>query len=296
MRKLLRHLTSYNLLNKKWVFESKKGRYTLPQIAGNLDFHIGASFGRGDVVISTNIRNESHDIDQWLRWNLAIGVDHILLFDNYSSDSIAKIIADSEYSKNVSVIPWPCSPDIHMNDYRIFYTLKLVEKKYKFFLNLDVDEFLFWNDSSACLSDLLQIGNEESGYFIDWRCFGFAKSSDNLVNTALFRIDEEKLNLEERRVLCKTKYIVRPEAVKEAHIHRPVIRECYKPLGRNPALILNHYIARSEDRFNERLKPESHWCVSDYLKRSEIIRGAAIKANIYDDNIIRFAGLKGIVT
>lgn len=125
-----------------------------------------------DAVVCTIARDEEFYIDEWIKYNLALGFSHIYIYDNGTSNNLK-----SKNSNQVTVIYFPgenqmlTSRDIFLLQYK---------NKHKWVAHIDVDEFIvlkkhksiidFLNEYDDCDSialNWIMFGTSNQKYFVD---------------------------------------------------------------------------------------------------------------------------------
>lgn len=91
------------------------------------------------VVICAIARMENQYINDWVRHHLAVGFDHIYLYDNYhGSEERIKDIIDSEFFDRVTIIEVPDKSFIQSKCYNDCYK----ERNFDWMAFIDLDEYI----------------------------------------------------------------------------------------------------------------------------------------------------------
>lgn len=250
------------------------------------------------------VKNEGSYIAEWLNHYQMIGVDHIYLFDNGSSDDTYEQVSRYIESGFVSYINWP-GEKAQLPAYR-FACKKLVG--YSTWVSfLDADEFLFCpnDDIKHFLS-----GFSEAGIGVNWVVFGPCghkeRPSGGVVEnyTKSFKNKDELMNL-------RIKTIARPERVYDiSSQHYCIFKGKEKTVDENHRIMdgsnilvpgrgrafshtneaelirINHYITKSEEELREKCNrgyPDGspNGVFEEHIKRIDF----PLKE---DDSILRF--------
>jgi hypothetical protein len=226
------------------------------------------------LTIATVLRNEGLYIREWLAFYKAIGIDHILIYDNESTDGFQASIRDHLDSGFVEIIPWPhFVENINFQHLGFAHAVSYMAGRTTWLALLDLDEFLF-STRSVRLADTLSDYEDLPALAVYWMNYG----------TSGHRAPPQGLVIENftRRAadngiapIKNFKSIVQPERVKATlGAHRfltdldPVIafNENRVPLTdedrlQHPhtaeILRINHYFSRSWEEFETR--PQDRW-------------------------------------
>jgi hypothetical protein len=75
-----------------------------PNVIGRGPLLASPGFG---VVIVCIVKDEAPYLEEWLAYHLALGVDHVLVYDNGSSDGSAAVLERYQNHGLVTVVDWP---------------------------------------------------------------------------------------------------------------------------------------------------------------------------------------------
>ena len=139
--------------------------------------------------IVTVIKNEHEYLDEWIKYHLNLGINHIFIFEDIDSKSHQDIC--NKYKDNVTlnnirhVI-------IEENDKKLADKLKLTKKvnvqhvyfkcilkylyqlpiKYDWCFVIDNDEFITLENENNKLEDVLNLYNDYDAIVLYWKCYG----------------------------------------------------------------------------------------------------------------------------
>ena len=91
------------------------------------------------VAIVCIVKDEARYLDEWLAYHFALGVSHVLLYDNGSTDGSAELLARYQNHGLVTVIDWPL-PGGQLAAYN--HALRFFGAAADWLAYFDVDEFL----------------------------------------------------------------------------------------------------------------------------------------------------------
>lgn len=120
------------------------------------------------LAICLRFRDEAIYLKEWLDYYIAAGVDHFFLYNNYSQDNYADILAPYVDSALVTLIDWPrtpASPDAE-ND-----CIARTRGHFKWVGFLDADEFVVIRDGQSIV-DLLAEFDDAPGVALHWYYYG----------------------------------------------------------------------------------------------------------------------------
>ena len=123
------------------------------------------------LVVASMFKDEGPYLAEWVSHHLAHGVDHILLYDNASSDNGASEVQPWVDSGHVTLIDWP-EPKVAGSQYRaVHHSLELMRERTRWIAFLDIDEFLF-SPVGKSVPGVLRTFEDEVGVDVHWVCYG----------------------------------------------------------------------------------------------------------------------------
>jgi hypothetical protein len=93
-----------------------------------------------ELAICAVFREEAPFLDEWISFHVGVGVTHLYLYNNLSTDNFEDVLAPWINSGHVSVVDWPV-PIGQISAYR--HCVGRVRGECRWLAFLDVDEFLF---------------------------------------------------------------------------------------------------------------------------------------------------------
>jgi Glycosyl transferase family 2 len=204
------------------------------------------------------VKDEARFLPEWLAHHLTLGVEHVWVYDNNSTDGTAAAIAPFVEEGTVTVVPWPAVPASPASHEHFLAEFGPACTWVAF---LDTDEFLHEAEPGALAATLAASAAPAVG--INWRYFGSAgheRIPGGLVTDVFDRGDAD---------LCHhVKVIARPAAVyRYRNSHNFYYRRgrlARTPDGRrvygsfvtapaHPRLLINHYVYRSREDYERKL-------------------------------------------
>jgi hypothetical protein len=206
------------------------------------------------------VKNEARFLPEWIAHHLNLGVGHVFVYDNASSDETRGAIAPFLKSGLATYLYWPIAPASPSCDVDFLERFGSESRWVAFF---DADEFLFERWPGATMQ-ILKAYEDRPAVAVNWRYFGSAGHTTipaGLV-TDRFRMAD----------VCgddHVKVIVQPsEVFRYRNSHGFYYRRGrlgVTPQGRRvcgsfsawapaPALVLHHYVYRSREDYERKLR------------------------------------------
>ena len=190
------------------------------------------------------MKNEAMNLKLWIDHYISQGVDHFYLIDNGSDDNSVNIINDlikNNYPITLYILP---EQHVQVKHYRYVYDKENLQKKTKWLIVADLDEFFYCKNSK--ISNELQ--NYEDYDFITskWRMFG----SNNCVEHP----KDIRISLTKRieKLHINTKYIFQTKNINSSSVHIHWLIDGYKnTIDLSEVFRLNHYPIQSKEFFEK---------------------------------------------
>lgn len=120
------------------------------------------------------VRDERPYVREWVTFHLAVGVQHVVLYDNRSTDGTADEVADLVSRRLVTVRPWTSRP-FQRSAYEDAY--RTLRGRFRWCAFLDADEFLLPSDPAErdvknVLGDIEQARPDAAAVGVHWLIFG----------------------------------------------------------------------------------------------------------------------------
>jgi len=226
-----------------------------PSIFQNPSRFVFNSKNVNDAVICTIALDEELYVDEWIKYNLALGFSHIYIYDN--SD---KYILKDKNSNNVTVFHLP--GEQQMLTSRDIFTLQY-KNKHKWVAHIDLDEFIVLKKHKSIMDFLNEYDNCDS-IALNWLMFGTAneKYYKNEPVTKRFQYCSTKTN-EHYKCISKLQSINlcvnshRPLLKAGLNIYdtnRRILNDIYNPDGDCNIACIHHYWTKSEDEFSKKIR------------------------------------------
>ena len=139
--------------------------------------------------ILTVIKNEHEYLDEWIRYHLDLGIDHIFIFEDMDSES-HKVITD-RYGDKVSLCSIlsilsdedkSCAIELKLTKKRnaqemyILTALSNIQKEYKnqydWCFVIDNDEFITLENENTSLKEVISSFDGYDAFIMQWKCYG----------------------------------------------------------------------------------------------------------------------------
>lgn len=174
------------------------------------------------ALLCAIVRNEGRYLEEWAAFHLAIGFDHIVLYDNDSTDASPALFARRGWPRYVTVVPWPTIPPHEPQRPAYADFLERHRDRARWVAFLDADEFLNLK-RHASLAGFLDDYPDVAAIGINWRLFGSAFKSDYEPGFVIDRFTRAARPNYYKHQHVKT--ICRPEFIGTVDIHSPGFRD-----------------------------------------------------------------------
>jgi hypothetical protein len=200
------------------------------------------------TMIATMVRDDNDYLDEWVEYHLAIGFEHVLIYDHKSIKPVEPKWGTKVTLKRIETeLPFP--EYLHLSTFRDF-------KPY-WMMTCDVDEFLVLLQHKD-VKDLL-VGYESfGGLGIPWSMYGSSghikKPSGNVKDNYVLRtVDTDKPQYV--KTIANTQYFKTMHDPHYVTSSKPVVNEAFEPfegsLMTSPRKLckINHYFTRSYEEW-----------------------------------------------
>jgi hypothetical protein len=251
----------------------------------------------GPIAICAIFKDEAPDLLEWIAYHLSIDFDHIVLFDNGSTDGGAELVAASPFRQFVTIIDWPQRPG-QLPAYKYF--CDHFAKFFAWAAFIDIDEFIHPLQETSIKAVLPRYGGV-SGVQVQWLTFA---SSGHLGRPPGLVLENYTMRLPGDHERCLwVKPIVRPADILDVstgpHFFDVTGELCntrgeivppqagYPPC--HDIVVINHYFTKSQEDWDGRYRRGGVVRAevgAHYLPREfeEHDRAATVR----DDRIMRF--------
>jgi hypothetical protein len=210
------------------------------------------------IAVCLIARDEGRYLIEWIAYNLVLGFDEILIYDNDSIDDSRQIIEQtSEVDRRIRHIPWPDVPGLSPQATAYNHALGNTDADWIAFV--DADEFIVLHEHDT-IADFLSGFDESTGAVcLHWRLFGSSGHTaytDDLVVRRFTRCAREYYH--------HVKSIARRSCMTQMHIHTgrlssgtyvdatgAPVTPSHKvlPVPTRPPASINHYVLKSAEEY-----------------------------------------------
>jgi Glycosyltransferase family 92 len=224
-----------------------------------IDAGTGGGRPRRRLTAMVRVKDEARFLPEWLAHHVNLGVEHVAVYDNNSSDDIGTVMAPFVERGLATIVPWPtvpASPGAHLDFLR---RLRGSSQWVAFF---DADEFLV-EQTPGALADLLS-STPGPALAVNWRYYGSAGHETvpaGLVTEHFDRADPEHNH--HVKVIARPGEIVayrnshnfyyRHGRLARTSDHRRVLGSFAPPPG-DAWLELRHYVYRSREDYERKAR------------------------------------------
>jgi hypothetical protein len=264
---------------------------------------------KGYLAAVAIAKNEGPYLVEWLEFHRLVGVDHIYIYDNGSTDQTHAILAAYMSAGFVTLTPWASFDANVVPQYQAYaHCLSNFGRFWRWMVFIDIDEFVFPMQASS-LHDVLPAYDDLPALTLPWHMFGSSghKARPNglvIENyTRRARIPSSVGDSD----LIKWKTIVDPTWVKgvtSPHMfllkdgrkgafdeHRTWVNKSERAKQASSILRLNHYFTKSEEELAAKIAKGSACRLPTDARGKDwaVVRAASIDADIVEDTaILRF--------
>jgi len=239
-------------------------------------------------IISTQVRDENDYLDEWVRYHLSIGFDHIVIYDNESIIPVKNL-----WGKYVTVLTekreFQGSPiyNCHNDTVRNFET--------NWIARIDIDEFIVLKQYKN-INELLEGYKDFGGLGINWRIFGTSghktKPKGLVKDNYTWRIPDNCGIANGGNFHVKT--IIRREyCIQVHHPHfclstQPLVNEDYQSYpdawtdSSRKLAVINHYVTKSVEEWQFKY---NLWRYKYDIRTMETLTEIDNNCIIYDDTL-----------
>lgn len=121
------------------------------------------------AMVCAIARDEVPAVRDWVLYHMAIGFEHILIYDNGNSPPLSEVLREDCASGLVSVLPFPSRNSPQLSAY--FHCLENYRGKVRWIAFLDLDEYLV-PLAHTDIRDFLDEYRDCAALGVSWRVFG----------------------------------------------------------------------------------------------------------------------------
>ena len=240
--------------------------YMLPPVDAN-------GSAQNGIAVITIIKNEAPYLAEWLEFHFMLGVRHIYIYDNGSTDEMPNVVAPYIRTQTVTIVPWR-NFSVELNPQLLAYAHALANFgwRYRWVSTIDVDEFLFPVEGNSLERALAEF-EDQPVINLPWINFGPSGHKtkpdglviENYTERAAFPPRADQYSL------LRYKSIINPREVQTAGAHDFLLRgkgrimmndrgEIFAPYKERNVryasadkIRLHHYFTRSEEEIQNKL-------------------------------------------
>lgn len=236
------------------------------------------------LCIFTVIKNEHLYLDEWIKYHLELGVDHIFIFEDIDSDTHKKItdkygdrvslnniltVFDTDEQKQ-EIIELKKNKKFVQCQYiknGLLYIKKTYPNQYDWCFVIDNDEFITLEKENSKLKDVISLYADYDAFILQWKCYGANGLiyKPNYDNKGLIETYTELADMEFENNIGITKTCYNLNTYQNAFFwnqHQPS-NDCkwcksdlrqfrLRPIFKN--IYIRHYITKSWEEFVWKLK------------------------------------------
>ena len=117
------------------------------------------------------IKDEARYLDEWLAFCVLQGVEHVLLYDNSSSDNTREVLEPWIDAGIVELIDWPIHWKNKAQTKAYADALRRLRGRTRWAAFIDPDEFLF-SPTGKRVAEVLKEYERYAGVIVNWQCYG----------------------------------------------------------------------------------------------------------------------------
>lgn len=116
-------------------------------------------------------KNEAAYLDEWLAFCVLEGVEHLLLYDNGSTDNSREVLQPWIDAGIVEVLDWPILWTHGAQTKAYADALRRLRGRTRWAAFIDVDEYLF-SPTGKPVAEVLKQYEDHAGVIVNWQCYG----------------------------------------------------------------------------------------------------------------------------
>lgn len=119
----------------------------------------------------TVFKNEAPYLEEWLAFCLLEGVEHVLLYDNGSTDNPGGVLQPWIDAGFVELFDWPLHWKNGAQTKAFQNALTKLRGRSRWTAFIDIDEYLF-SPTGNSVADVLRQYEDHAGVIVNWQCYG----------------------------------------------------------------------------------------------------------------------------
>jgi hypothetical protein len=253
------------------------------------------------VAICAIFRDEAPYLLEWLAYHKLIGVSHFVLYDNRSVDGGARLISDSEFASDVTLLDWADRPG-QFSAYHHFCIHHA--QRFTWVAFIDIDEFIFPIAANS-IHQLLPVYEACSAVLLNWSVFGASANATRprglVIENYLMRVPAEAQPNQHVKSIVRTEELI--DVGPTPHVLVVLGPSCNargeqveaKPFQSpcSDVMVVNHYFTKSEEDWSlkvRRGRADTDKEEEQYAHRQKLMFASINDAaTVRDERITRFA-------
>jgi hypothetical protein len=143
---------------------SRTESWMYPEIAAS-------SSHRWYLSAATAFKNEAPYLDEWLAFCVMEGIEHVLLYDNGSTDNPREVLEPWIDAGVVELVDWPLHWKSGAQAKAFLDALDRLRGRSRWAAFIDIDEFLF-SPTGSSVAEVLRQYEGHAGVIVNWQCYG----------------------------------------------------------------------------------------------------------------------------
>ncbi len=250
------------------------------------------------------VRNEVHDLTEWLLHYYNIGIERFYIYDHKSTDGTTELLGRLQNYLPIVYTPWSDTPIEHTQTAAFNHCLQRTRGMCEWVLFPDSDEFLIPPDTHTTIDSLVARAGSHNAMALNWVIFGssgLADTDGRLIMEAFTARAELNFGVH-RHIKC----LVRPDGAERCigpHYFKVTGSYCdaegrqldeWSGVGLVPPervvhseWRLHHYFTRSRAHWERRLQ-RRRWSAPKLNRTEDEFRGHD-RNEVFDDSALPFA-------
>jgi glycosyltransferase involved in cell wall biosynthesis len=241
------------------------------------------------IAVVAIIKDEETYLAEWLEFHLMLGVRHIFLYDNGSTDETPQVLAPYFKAGVTTLVPWRnFSTALNPQTTAYAHAIANFGMNFRWIAFIDVDEFLF-PVSGNSLDETLKELSHLPVVSVPWICFGSSDHQTRPPGPVIANYTERAVfpPISKQYSLTRYKSIVDPREVENAGPHACTLR------GRGTVHINEHGVEfPSHQNHDLRYATADKLRLNHYFTRSKeelqrkLAKGRVSKAGHINENVL----------
>jgi hypothetical protein len=241
------------------------------------------------AAICAIAKNEGPYIAEWAIYHRLVGFDHILVYDNESTDDTRAVLEVLAEAGLVSWLEWPSRSDGQTQKTAYADGLARLRPNFEWITFIDIDEFLFIPAHDNSIAAFLGAYAQLDAIAVNWSMFGtsghLTKTPGLVIERFTYRAHAEHTANRAVKTIARTRTLLTPNLhnheFTEGVSYRTVTGEVIAHnTGRSESvnhdvILINHYFTKSVEEWQAKVargratKPDTH---PDKFRKEEHFR------------------------